>query len=869
MTPKKGEVNIDFEVSPRATLSRTLIPILPPNFLSRRHLFHLLDNPASGTTIVIAPAGYGKTTLVAEWAQTERERVIWLTLTERDSLSDMSILFIQATRNLIPGFAPWFDQEPTMRPVEIVRRWGNDLIATGKNYIFVIDNLREHTARDVDIAVKLVEQFPQNVQFVSIRRDSIENVYATFSSRGPLRVVGAQELIFTSHEVDSLAHLHGIDSTLNEVNEHLKSANGWPSAVSMLLYKIAKNGAKIDFEEIMSSQSEPLRSLATSVVEDLNPSLHNTLVSLSIIPEFSHDQARVILDDSYSYDLINQIAFEGNFFTKTGDPESTFEFSKLMRETLLVKLRADKYKKLSLHAKLLAFHENRNEPNLALEHAFLAEDFEKVGDLFPDGARLMLARGEGRELLRWSEFAGDTSIDGLLKRGTVELSAYLANRDYRAANNLIDRMLFDAKGSALEGFIKQIAFGARAYLDIVSGRFDDFDKSFKSAMQPQDGPLMLGVDEQIALIRLAAVRAFNLDDSKALTQLLNQANSIAMASRIPQTQALLTSIKAMSLFQAGDYRHAYEMAQQQYSQSQKQGYVGFFGALESIFVIARCLWEFSREQESIAQFKELRDLSEQWRQWHWYFVAEGYLARDLAVKGDALGALDAIRKARELLSSLEYQGELSVIIDLSELFIKNDLKDHLSTDEMYETLLNQNFIKNMRLSVGGRLGHELSAAEIATLPSTTPREKIRKYLAEAAAVLDKESQALKILRSALEIGARVGAKETFLRQPPEIGYLIIKIAGQYPSVYLEELAASVTDRIKRESIQASPFSTPLTKREIEVLRHLSTDRPISAIAATLHISINTMKTHLKNLYRKMGAENRIEAVEKAKANFLL
>jgi DNA-binding NarL/FixJ family response regulator len=97
----------------------------------------------------------------------------------------------------------------------------------------------------------------------------------------------------------------------------------------------------------------------------------------------------------------------------------------------------------------------------------------------------------------------------------------------------------------------------------------------------------------------------------------------------------------------------------------------------------------------------------------------------------------------------------------------------------------------------------------------------------------------------------------------------MKIAGQNPSVYLEELSASVAERIKRDNIQASPFATPLTKREIEVLRHLSTDRPISSIAATLHISINTMKTHLKNLYRKMGAENRIAAVEKAKANFLL
>jgi DNA-binding CsgD family transcriptional regulator len=79
----------------------------------------------------------------------------------------------------------------------------------------------------------------------------------------------------------------------------------------------------------------------------------------------------------------------------------------------------------------------------------------------------------------------------------------------------------------------------------------------------------------------------------------------------------------------------------------------------------------------------------------------------------------------------------------------------------------------------------------------------------------------------------------------------------------------VAERIKRNSNGTSEVRASLTKREIEVLRHLSTERPISAIAATLHISINTMKTHLKNLYRKMGVENRTQAVDKAKANFIL
>ena len=57
----------------------------------------------------------------------------------------------------------------------------------------------------------------------------------------------------------------------------------------------------------------------------------------------------------------------------------------------------------------------------------------------------------------------------------------------------------------------------------------------------------------------------------------------------------------------------------------------------------------------------------------------------------------------------------------------------------------------------------------------------------------------------------------------------------------------------------------LTKREIEIVSHLASGKPITAIGASLHISHNTMKTHLKNVYRKLGADGRDQAVEKAKS----
>ena len=868
MATAKGEA-AEFEVAPGVTLSRTLIPTLPPNYLSRKHLFPLLDNSSPSTTVVIAPAGYGKTSLVAEWALAHRDRVIWLTITESDSLEDMAALFIQATRNILPGFAPWFEGEASVRPVEVVRRWGNELLATGKDYIFVIDNLREHTNRDVDIASRLVEQFPKNIQFVTIRRDSLETVYATFASRGALSVVTANDLQFSDNEISTLAVMHGIQYENFDIRQSLDGARGWPAAVSMLVHQIGKNKKPIDFEKLASSQSDPLRALASSVIESLDVQMQSLITSLAVVQEFTHEMAEVILGDEYSYDAINQIALDGNYFTQTGSPEQSFEFSTLVREVLLTELRKDKYKKMRIHSALLAFHENRNEPNLALEHAYLAGDFEKVADIFPDAARILQATGRGRELIRWSIFAGDNSELGLLKRATVELAGRLANQEYDSVFSMIDQMNFDAQGTVLEGFIKQLTYGSRAYVEMALGRFDEFDQSYAIAMANNEGPITFGIEEQIGLLRLAAMKSFILDETESVEALYEQAKALANKSKLPNNHLLLSSMNAMALFQRGDYRRAYEAASVTYSQFTKPGYVGIFGPLDSMFIIARCHLEFARPREAFEVFGQIRNLGEQWQQWVWHFFADGYFARDLVMRGMVTEALDNIKRARERASEIEFSEGLVSIIDLSELFIRFTVKDNERLGALLERAPKLRFVQQIRLAYDERMGKKSVREEVKNLPARTPREKIWKHLADAHEVIDQENLAMKEMKKALEIGATVGAKETLLRQSSEMGNLILKIAGENPTVYLEDLASSVAERIKSDANRPSEFASSLTKRELEVLRHLSTDRPISAIAASLHISLNTMKTHLKNLYRKMEVDGRVSAVEKAKAYFIL
>jgi DNA-binding CsgD family transcriptional regulator len=241
----------------------------------------------------------------------------------------------------------------------------------------------------------------------------------------------------------------------------------------------------------------------------------------------------------------------------------------------------------------------------------------------------------------------------------------------------------------------------------------------------------------------------------------------------------------------------------------------------------------------------------------------------LALNGKSAAALDIVRGGRERANSMTLRNGLVTYCDLTELFIKFQMKDWERVGVLLDRLPPFLLVNRVRAIHAHAIGKKSPAFVVEDLPNSTAKDQIYRLLAETEENIDKEKIALASIGKALEIGARVGAKETFLRQDADILNLIIKIASEKPTVYLEELASLITSRLKNRSEKTSELIAALTKRELEILRHLATGVPISAIATSLHVSQNTMKTHLKNVYRKIGASGRDEAVAKAKSLYIL
>jgi len=257
-----------------------------------------------------------------------------------------------------------------------------------------------------------------------------------------------------------------------------------------------------------------------------------------------------------------------------------------------------------------------------------------------------------------------------------------------------------------------------------------------------------------------------------------------------------------------------------------------------------------------------------WEIWPWYLMAEGTLTRIQISQGAISTGSEAIAKQRAFLLTLHTPNQLSWLIDMSEVFLRLATRDWPRADELIKRMPRIELARQIEANV--RLSKEPKkvASMIDAMPEKTVREKINKWLSEVSINLDHENIALKSLNKALDLGAENGYHEYFIRQSAMYS-LIVKAAAAKPTIYMEGLVQAMTERLHTINTDSGELEEKLTQRELEILKHLTTGNPISAIAKTLHISQNTMKTHLRNTYRKLEADGRHNAVEKAKKLLLI
>jgi ATP/maltotriose-dependent transcriptional regulator MalT len=330
----------------------------------------------------------------------------------------------------------------------------------------------------------------------------------------------------------------------------------------------------------------------------------------------------------------------------------------------------------------------------------------------------------------------------------------------------------------------------------------------------------------------------------------------------------LTCMTSLSLWSEGRFFEAAEHASIAINQAFEIGYASITAPFDAYLVLARCQLELSHLDKAVETLSVLMEKSFDSQIWPWFLMAEGTRARISITKGQVPQVMEIINQQRNLVASLKSPNELNWLIDMTEVFLRFTLDDWDRAEDLLRRMPKIEMVRQIDINAKFQSDPKKVPALIEAFPENTPREKVNKFLYQATINVDKENASLGFLNKALEVGAEVGYHEYFVRQH-RLYSIMVKAAAAQPTVFRESVVNEMTERIQAMNSDTGALEEKLTTRELEILKHLTTGIPLSAIAKQLHISQNTMKTHLRNVYRKLGVDGRHTAVEKAKKLLLI
>jgi len=853
-------------ITPSIDRSRILVPAVPASFISRKHLFHLFETGLPGITVVAAPAGYGKSSLVSQWAQGSQLPTVWLNVNAADSTQSFFAHVLAAIRVKFPDFGSDFENEPSANPLLNVKKLTEAAGDLKEAFNFVLDNGPADSPEVTTVAQALIDFLPNNVHLIIVRRVTPTTSLARYASLGNLSLITSQDLKFSDAEISKIAELNGLQQLDNKSIKLIDRCEGWPAAVQMITRSIARGNQNSKFE--IESGSSPLAVLALETINSLNAENKSKISRLVLLSEFDLETAAIVLGEDFSESYINKLATDGLYMSVSSGPNRVYRFNDIVYEVLSHQEFGDPRENKKIHEKLASHFWERGDYGKALDHVFKSDNKEKFKVYLDTSIRHMAVIGRGDQLIKWSEYAGDSSPLGDVMKKTIKVVGHLVNLEFARAEALATELEIISEQSKELEFLNQLTSMAFAHIYFARGEFTRSLAMIDRALMSDSPYESIENTDRIALLRLKAGIHFLYDQPEEINDCLKKARVLLNSGNVINAPYYITCITSLSLWCEGRFFEAAEHASIAINQALIAGYASISAPLDAYMVLARCQLELSQLDKAVETSTVLFEKSTDSNIWPWALMAEGTRARINITKGQIPQMMEIVKQQRERLAELRSPHELSWLIDITEVFLRFVLDDWERAEELLRRMPKIEMVRQIDLNAKFQSDPKKIPALVDGFPENTPRERVNKFLYQATINIDHENLALAHLNKALEIGAEVGYHEYFVRQH-RLYPIMVKAAAAQPTVFRESVVQEMTERIQAMNSDTGALEEKLTARELEILKHLTTGIPLSAIAKQLHISQNTMKTHLRNVYRKLGVDGRHTAVEKAKKLLLI
>jgi LuxR family transcriptional regulator, maltose regulon positive regulatory protein len=888
------------------------VPQARPKLVARPRLTERL-NPESGRrlTLITAPAGFGKTTLLGEWlaGRSDERSVAWASLDEADNDPARFLSYlVAALRTIEDGFGEGILSSlraPGSPPVEAsTGALINELADIPANLAIVLDDYHLIDSDHVHGMVSfLLERLPSNVHLVISSRIDPPLPLARLRARGQITEISAADLSFTREEaVSFLKDTMGLNLSDEDVAALEERTEGWIAGLQLAALSMRDREDIPGFVRAFSgSHRDVLDFLAEEVLERQSKQVRSFLLETSILQRLTGELCDAVTARQDGQEMLETLERENLFVVALDDERRWYRYHHLFADVLRGLLEQERSKDVKeLHLRAVSWYERNGWASEAVEHALAAGDAGWAARLVEYYAQALFQRGEGVTVDRWL-----SALPAGLVRSRPRLSlaqailAFITGRadeveplltDAERALTTVDQAGEPPVGESVRGLANVHGSVAMLRAELARHRGDvehtiQFSRRARAHLGEGDQYLRFFTSWNLAVAKQMQGRLGEAEDALAELAADPWASGrnpyVAVRTYYALGQVQLTQGRLSAALQT--FRQGLEFATEAGRPPLPAAGVAHVG-------VAEVLYERNELDAALDQAMRGVELSRQIGYAQWLVTSLTTLACIRQALGDQTGALEAIGEAERLVPStvvdiffpvavqrarlllaqgkvedaarwcaergLSVEDEPSYLHEREHLVLARVLLAQEEPDQAL-TLLERHFEE---AQAAGRGGSEI---EILMLQALALREK------------DERERAVSIVTQALTLAEPEGYVRTFVDDGPEMAPLLSEVLMVHqsrhlmrpdpPSAhYLRKLLAALEQAASGSMPPTPQLPEPLSERELEVLQLIAAGKSNRRIAQELFVAAGTVKTHIRSIYRKLDAHSRTQALVRAR-----
>jgi LuxR family maltose regulon positive regulatory protein len=665
-------------------------------------------------------------------------------------------------------------------------------------------------------------------------------------------------------------------------------ADGWVAGLQMasLALKDRENPSEY-IQSFSGSHDYIVDFLTTEVLQGQPESTQKFLMRTSILDRLSAPLCEAVTGDENSHHILRRLMDENIFLQSLDDQHQWFAYHRLFRDLLTQRLLETGAGEVSnLYLEASQWCEVNGFPNDAIDYAIRGQHIHRATDLVEKQAQTTILQSEIVTFIRWIEQLPEEEISSKPALGIYYAWAlFVSNQRTDIANRVLEQVVPTDENQ--EGHLLAVKSIQAAFQRDVPGAIQQARQAL--GQLPEDDYFF----RQISAWNLSAC-LFLAGDDKEGAKVLEEVARVSLASG-NRLVAIVSLCRLGAIhIQKGDLPKAQASYQQALDVASENRKKPLPAACEAMFGLGKVHWEWFEFEIARQHFFDGIELCQRWRE---VTSIEGRinLAFLLQSQGDRDGASQSMDTALRIASQdaytetrVQYVASQQAYLNLrqgklpaaAEWTVQRELEKYLGQEKLESTgQIGADLIRNFELVIFARIliAQKRYAEATQILGWLRPafeqiehRVKMIENHILTGAVLEaqgKTAQAIASIEEALRLAAPAGYIRIFWDEGPAVIDLVRKVKpheayADFRQRLLSADATGVKETVKPES--TSDLVEPLSERETEVLGLLQSELSAPEIATQIHVSVSTLRTHIKNIYAKLGVHSRFEAVTKGR-----